>query len=284
MMDLKQLAEPFPASDIEWRVGRSGMKDGEPWATVLAYVTNRAIMDRLDAVCGVGNWQNEFRPWTTGANGVMCGIAIRIDDEWVWKWDGAEQPKERNDGQPVAVKGGFSASMKRAAVQWGIGRYLYDVDEGFAVISQRGKHYQPGKKASGDKPAQPAFKWDPPALPAWALPSEAKNDGDRGNAGASPARANAPAGAARLSKQDAPSASAPTKVPEGMKLNGIRMATMSNEELEKLIAEKANDGRYAKHIAEAAKILASRTMEAKFAAEHEFQDGLPFVTAGETPT
>jgi hypothetical protein len=31
--------------------------------------------------------------------------------------------------------------MKRAAVQWGIGRYLYDLDVGFATIS--------GEKAEG---------------------------------------------------------------------------------------------------------------------------------------
>lgn len=61
------------------------------------------------------------------------------------------------------VKGGLSGAMKRAAVQWGIGRYLYALEEGFAQVSERGKLR--GKTKQGTD-----FKWDPPQLPAWALP------------------------------------------------------------------------------------------------------------------
>lgn len=156
-----RLAEPFPPSDVEWRLGRCGQKDGKIWASCLAYIDNRAIMDRLDAVVGPGNWKNEVKEWGIGTPGVLCGISLKIDGEWVTKWDGAEQP----DTEPV--KGGFSNAMKRAAVLWGIGRYLYDLDEGWATITPKGKHYQPGKKDG----SVPAFKWNPPELPAWALPS-----------------------------------------------------------------------------------------------------------------
>ena len=45
------------------------------------------------------------------------------------KWDAAENT------QVEAVKGGRSGAMKRAAVQWGIGRYLYNLEEGFAQTS-----------------------------------------------------------------------------------------------------------------------------------------------------
>ena len=41
----KDLNEPFPVEDIEWRIQQSGDKNGKPWAMVLAYVTNRAIME-----------------------------------------------------------------------------------------------------------------------------------------------------------------------------------------------------------------------------------------------
>ncbi|EAV6548469.1 recombinase, partial [Salmonella enterica] len=52
-MNLDQLDEPFAAEDIEWRIQQSGKtRDGKVWAMVLAYVTNRAIMKRLDDVCG----------------------------------------------------------------------------------------------------------------------------------------------------------------------------------------------------------------------------------------
>jgi hypothetical protein len=174
-IQLSKLADPFPPTDIEWRIGRSGVKDGKTWATCLAYITSRAIMQRLDDVCGPENWKNEFKEWGTGSPGVLCGISILVPwkdsdgtsmgPSWVTKWDGADQP----DTEPV--KGGFSNSLKRAAVLWGIGRYLYDLSEVYAQIKTDGRHYQ---GASVDKKSgqlkTPAFKWDPPNLPKWALP------------------------------------------------------------------------------------------------------------------
>jgi hypothetical protein len=174
-MDLKQLVEPFPPSDIEWRIGRAGNKDGKVWATCLAYITNRAIMDRLDEVCGPDNWRNEYKTLPIGANDstVLCGISIKVGDEWVTKWDGSGA-MESNAGLSGAdaAKGTLSGAMKRAAVQWGIGRYLYDLPEGYATVEPSGRHYQPASKRK-DKEV-PAFKWNPPALPKWALPESHK--------------------------------------------------------------------------------------------------------------
>ncbi len=162
---LKKLAEPFPPTDLEWRIGRSGVKEEKIWATCLAYVTSRAIMQRLDDVVGPSRWKNECpKEWGIGSPGVVMGLSIKIAGEWVTKYDGADQP----DTEPV--KGGFSNALKRVAVLWGIGRYLYDLPEGHAKISESGRHYQPASKPKGDRSPVPAFKWDPPALPKWALP------------------------------------------------------------------------------------------------------------------
>ena len=158
-MNLNMLKEPFEEKDIEWRIGRAGEKDGKTWATCLAYITNRAIMDRLDSVCGAENWENEFTE-SPLKDGVLCGLSIKIGSEWITKWDGAENTNFES------LKGGLSGSMKRAAVQWGIGRYLYNLTEGYATISTNGKYYQ-SKDKSGK---YQAFKWDPPALPKYALP------------------------------------------------------------------------------------------------------------------
>ena len=138
----------------------AGQKDGKVWSRVLAYVTNRAIMNRLDEVCGIDGWKNEIVEISKGS--FICGISIKFGDEWVTKWDGADA----TDIEPV--KGAISGAMKRSAVQWGIGRYLYELEAGYANIHDKGKHYQSGKKDS-----HPAFKWDPPALPEWALPEPA---------------------------------------------------------------------------------------------------------------
>lgn len=149
------LSAPFPAEDIEWRLQSCGDKNGKIWGMCLAYVTNRAIMQRLDDVVGVASWKNEFIPAPNG--GVMCSISIKINNEWVTKQDGAENTDIE------AVKGGLSGAMKRAAVQWGIGRYLYKLEEGFAVVSENGIY-------RGQTKDKKSFKWNPPQLPAWALP------------------------------------------------------------------------------------------------------------------
>lgn len=166
------LKEPFRAEDIEWRIMRSGkQQNGVLWAVVAPYLTNRAIMDRLDITVGPGKWMNEFKAGPDG--GVLCGISIRVNDEWVTKWDGAANSSAENvkgDAQAVSIKGGLSASMKRAAVQWGIGRYLYDVPEGWAIFDNEGVYTT---KINGTYQ-----KWDPPRLPDFALPEEEKNIGN----------------------------------------------------------------------------------------------------------
>ena len=153
------LKQPFPENDIEWRVSRSGMKGDTPWAKVLAYVTSRAIMDRLDDVVGAENWQTKFE---NIGGAFLCTISIRIDGEWISKQDGAQETNIE------ATKGGISGALKRAGVQWGIGRYLYNLEEGWAELAARGRYYSPKTQK------MPAFNWNPPRLPNWALPDVEK--------------------------------------------------------------------------------------------------------------
>lgn len=162
-MDLNKLKEPFDPEDLEWRVQRSGVKNGKGWAMVLCYVTNRAIMDRLDEVCTPAHWSNEFKDAPGGEGGLLCGLSIEVAPaKWVTKWDGAERTNVE------AVKGGFSDSMKRAGVQWGIGRYLYNLETKFVQIVESGQHrIQIIDKDTGEKMQG---YWTDPTLPTWALP------------------------------------------------------------------------------------------------------------------
>jgi len=163
-MNLADLKKPFPAEDIEWRVQRSGMSNGKPWAMVLAYVTNRAIMNRLDDVVGPENWMNRFMECESGA--VECGIGIKCGDEWIWKYDAADRT------QVEGTKGGRSGAMKRAAVQWGIGRYLYMLDATFAECQvERPQNRNGWTQAKADGKT---FYWKVPQLPEWALPGGEK--------------------------------------------------------------------------------------------------------------
>ena len=128
-----ELAMPFAPEDLEWRLQRAD-KDGK-WGIAVPFVTNRAIQNRLDDVVGPENWYNDFKPWhgVGGKEAQLCGISIRYGDGFITKWDGAED----SDIEPI--KGGLSDSMKRAAVQWGIGRVLYNMDVVFVDVEKRGK-------------------------------------------------------------------------------------------------------------------------------------------------
>lgn len=105
---LKELKRPFDPKLVKWRVGGGGKK--------LAYIDSRDVMKRLDEVCGVDGWQAKYIPID---NGFICELSIRIDGEWVTKSNAAGYTKIES------VKGGASDALKRAAVLFGVGRYLY---------------------------------------------------------------------------------------------------------------------------------------------------------------
>jgi hypothetical protein len=171
----ERLAEPFAADEIEWRLARTGERDGKPWAKCLAYVTARAIQNRLDEVFGIGGWKNEYREGPGG--GCICRIWFKNDEgEWVWREDGAGDLAS-SDGlsESDAQKGTFSNALKRAGSALSVGRYLYSLPEGFANIHPNGQHYAKPRTGS-------AFKWDPPELPKWALPKPRTNAVEREHA------------------------------------------------------------------------------------------------------
>lgn len=131
-INLEDLKTPFDPSLISWRVGAT-TKDKKK-AIPLAYIDARDVMERLDEVCGMENWQCRY----SHANGkTIAEIGIRINGEWVWKANGA------GDTQVEAEKGAISDAMKRAAVLWGIGRYLYDVPNIWVEIDQYRKISNP---------------------------------------------------------------------------------------------------------------------------------------------
>lgn len=138
----QKLECPFKPSQVSWRIGRKS-KDGKK-AALLAYIDARDVMERLDKAVGPGNWQNRY---TLAADGLLiCEIGIRVDGEWIWRANGA------GDTQVEAEKGKCSDAFKRAAVLFGIGRYLYSLPSPYVEIDQYGKWAQD------------------PALPEWATP------------------------------------------------------------------------------------------------------------------
>lgn len=132
----ERLRRPFPTSAISWRVGATNersRKEGEVTKGVpLAYIDARDVMDRLDDVVGPHNWQDTYSVF---GSKTICRLALRLNGEWIAKEDGA------GDTDTEAEKGAISDALKRAAVRWGIGRYLYSLKSGWIEIEARGKSF-----------------------------------------------------------------------------------------------------------------------------------------------
>ena len=107
---LVRLKAPFPADKLSWRIGQKN-KD-KTKAMMLVYIDSRDVQDRLDEVCGL-NWSDSY---SEVRGRLVCSITIN----GVTRTDGA------GDTDFEAEKGGLSDAFKRAAVKWGVGRYLYD--------------------------------------------------------------------------------------------------------------------------------------------------------------
>jgi hypothetical protein len=131
------LSAPFPPEDIDWRVGSTTKDKSKGMA--LAYIDARTVADRLDAMCGMDGWQCNYSPASNGS--IVCNLGIRMPGgEWVWKADGAGATDYE------AEKGMLSDAFKRAAVRFGIGRYLYGMDTPWVQLENEGRKIADGEQ------------------------------------------------------------------------------------------------------------------------------------------
>jgi Rad52/22 family double-strand break repair protein len=114
-----RLAEPFAVNDVHFKP--QVVKGNR--ALAIAYIDARAVMDRLDETVGVGGWQDEYTVLADGS--VMCRLKVRVGRVWITKVD-VGSPSEQPDGGD-RMKAAVSDALKRAAVKFGIGRYLYSL-------------------------------------------------------------------------------------------------------------------------------------------------------------
>ncbi len=127
---LEKLAEPMQDNEIEWKV-QTVTRDnsGRLTALIVPYVQARAIQSRLDKVCGL-NWETKYRELSIfNKPAIECTISIYHNNMWISRCDAAEAT------QFESVKGGYSDALKRAAVQFGIGRFLYSLPQYWVPIN-----------------------------------------------------------------------------------------------------------------------------------------------------
>lgn len=108
----KQLKAPMV---YKWRI--QSINDYK--ATCVAYVDARDVMDRLDEVFGVDGWEDEYHE----ADGkLFCRLTCRFPYSVpTTKCDTGSESNVEKD------KGLASDTFKRAAVKFGVGRFLYSL-------------------------------------------------------------------------------------------------------------------------------------------------------------
>jgi hypothetical protein len=145
-IDISQaLAEPFPVEEVRWKPQAvSGNR-----ALAIAYIDARSVMDRLDDTVGPAGWQDDYHFLADGA--VLCKLRLHLDGVWITKMDVGGQSDQPDGGD--RLKAAVSDALKRAAVKFGIGRYLYD-------LPRQWVDYDPQRKQFVRTPT----------LPPWAVP------------------------------------------------------------------------------------------------------------------
>lgn len=126
---LPLLKKPIPHS---WRV--QSYSKNKPVATVMAYIDARDTQEVLDTYCTYG-WNRKHQMLN---DRLYCSIGIAMPDGTIqWREDcGTESNEDKEKGQA-------SDAFKRAGVNWGIGRFLYDMKIQYVTAD--------GIKADADK-------------------------------------------------------------------------------------------------------------------------------------
>lgn len=129
------LRAPFDPDDVDFRV--QGKANAEGKAQVVTYIDARCVQDRLDeVVCGA--WSFTWEPVTL-AGSELHVVKGRLTIHGVTREDvGTASNFE-------ASKGAVSDALKRAAVSFGIGRYLYAIPSEWVPV--KGDRILPSTRA-----------------------------------------------------------------------------------------------------------------------------------------
>lgn len=168
----EKLRAPFNPADVDFRVqGRVNEQTGK--GQVVAYVDARCVQDRLDEVVGPGNWSFEWEPVVIDKGDVQVAKGI-LTIHGVAKSDvGTASNFE-------ASLGAVSHCLKRAAVHFGIGRYLYSVSSAWVAVEKSGQNWRIPEQVLRDlrahlprpvgTPAEPQQQQTPQHAPATSSP------------------------------------------------------------------------------------------------------------------
>lgn len=140
----RKLAEPFPPGEVQWRV--EALSRDKKRALVVPYVDARTVLDRLDKVVGPEGWHDAYEVLSDAERLVkdergerrerLCEVRCRLTVLGVTKED---------VGEGDSLKAAFSDALKRAAVKFGVGRYLYRLEKQWVDYDPEKGRFTPPK-------------------------------------------------------------------------------------------------------------------------------------------
>ncbi len=122
-----ELAKPFDLDRVEWKP--QATKGNRTLA--IAYADARAYQDRLNEIAGA-DWSDDYEILDGGAV-VLCRLTVA----GVTRSDIGEAPT----GDRNTATSALAQAFKRAAVKFGIGRYLYDLPKTWVDYDPQRKRF-----------------------------------------------------------------------------------------------------------------------------------------------
>nr|WP_279231580.1 Rad52/Rad22 family DNA repair protein [Thermus thalpophilus] len=138
------MAEPFPPAEVQWRI--EALSKDRKRALVVPYVDARTVLDRLDRVVGPEGWHDSYEVLADQERNLkdergerrerLCEVKCRLTVLGVTKED---------VGEGDSLKAAFSDALKRAAVKFGVGRYLYRLEKQWVDYDPEKGRFTPPK-------------------------------------------------------------------------------------------------------------------------------------------
>jgi hypothetical protein len=153
----RELAEPFDPADVDFRQQGKALPNTN--VQLLAYIDARTVQDRLDAVLGIEHWTYDWTPIGIDSKGEIVSVKATLTIHGISKSDVGSASNIEGD------KGAVSGGLKRAAVQWGIGRYLYDLPTSWQKADEHGRIPPAAITALRSRLPAPKMEKESPALP-----------------------------------------------------------------------------------------------------------------------
>ncbi|MGK0618410.1 Rad52/Rad22 family DNA repair protein [Meiothermus cerbereus] len=159
------LHEPFPPEELQWRV--EALSKDKRRALVAPYVSHKAVLDRLDEVVGVQGWQDSYEVLQTPAQPAgLYAVKCRLTIMDICKED---------VGEGDSLKAAFAEALVRAAVKFGVGRFLIQLEQQWVEHDPVSGKFTPPVLGMAEGYIEPATETKPLQRSASSpIPSEVK--------------------------------------------------------------------------------------------------------------